>query len=208
VMDDDWDPRPLIPDDRLDAYIAMTAITYQGTTYDANAPGNQNFTGAFDANFSTVEVSKGEEITLTLWLGLEDTPPGDPEGKIADGWWNPINISIWFGIFTLGSDNISHGNITADDLRGDDVWPDINNTNLPRIADKPWVTVSSANYQDSYSFKNSSGMTSTMDFYEQIITIYLPANLPAGIIGFILRANPNTCENFYYETYTWPFVGY
>lgn len=207
IMDDDWDPRPLIPDDRLDAYIAINQITHRGKTFSADPPTNKNFTGAFKANFSSLEITKGDIITLELWLGLEDTPDNDPV-KIPNAWWRPINISIRFGMFQLGSDNRSHGDLVADDFRGDDIWPNLNDTALPAIADRPWVAVSSANYETSYPFINTTGKTSTMYFYSQIISIFVPADLPAGIIGFILRANPNTGENFYYESYPWPFVAY
>jgi hypothetical protein len=206
MMDDNWDPRPLMVDDRLDAYIAITKIEYQNNPYTAQAPTNKNFTTGFNANFTALEVSKGEEITLTLWLGLEKSPPTGNE--VINNWWQPMNISIWFGTFLLGADNASHGDLVGDDFRGDDIWPDINNTGLPRAPDKPWVTVGTGNHKGQRTFFNSTGVSSTMEFYEQIITIYLPANLPAGIIGFIVRANPNTGENFYYESSTWPFVGY
>jgi len=207
LMDDDWDPRPLVPDDRLDAYIAITNVKYNNKDYPATAPTNGNFTGGFNANFTALEIQKGASVQLTLWLGLEDTPQNDPI-KIPNFWWRPINISIAFGTFQLGADNQSHGDIGVDDFRGDDLWPDVNNTALPRISDKPWVKVDNTNYEGSYAFTNSSGMGSTMYFYSQIVTIFMPADLPAGIIGFLVRANPNTGENFYYESYKWPFVGY
>jgi hypothetical protein len=206
IMDDDWDPRPLVPDDRLDTYMAITNINYQGTNYPAEYPTNKNFTGAFKANFTSLEVKKGDQITLTMWLGLEESH--HTSDHVTKNHWKPINISVSFGIFMLGSDNVSHGDISGDDIRGDDIWPDVNNTGLPAIQDKPWVAVSSTNYKGDYTFYNSSGMSSTMSFYEQIINIYLPADLPAGIVGFIARANPNTGENFWYETYRWPFIGY
>jgi hypothetical protein len=205
VMDDDWDPRPLKPDDRLDSYVAIRSIRHNGIDYDAQAPNNQNFTSGLDANFTALEVTKGDEITLTLWLGLENTPDNDPI-KIPQNWWSPLNVSIRFALILLGADNVSHG---PADFRGDDIWPiDLNSTAFPEIPDKPWVSVGSANYKGSDGFTNSTGQPSTMYFYEQIISIYLPADLPAGIVAFIVKANPNTGENFYYESYTWPFVGY
>jgi hypothetical protein len=207
LMDDDWDPRPLIADDRLDAYVAINKITYKGQSYDALGPTNGNFTGpdGFDANFSNLGLKKGDQVTLTLWLGLENSSVSSDHVK--NGWWRPINVSISFGTFFLGADNRSHGT-GPNDIRGDDLWPDVKSAGLPRIPDKPWITVGSGNYKGSRTFTNSTNMSSTMHFYEQIVTIYMPADLPAGIIGFILNANPNTGENFYYETYEWPYVGY
>jgi hypothetical protein len=210
IMDDNWDPRPLNPDDRLDSYVAIHSIRHKNVDYDAENPTNGNFTlgatNALKANFSDVEINKGDVITLTLWLGLEKSKWDST--KVSEKWWSPINVSIWFGTFLLGSDNISHGDISGDDFRGDDIWPDLNDTTLPSIGDRPWVTVAQSNYVDEYDFINSSGQPTKIHFYEQIMSIFLPSDLPAGIIGFIVRANPNTGENFYYESYTFPFVGY
>ncbi|MCD6382862.1 MAG: hypothetical protein J7L88_00165, partial [Thermoplasmata archaeon] len=137
-MEDDWDPRPTIPDDRLDTAIALYSITYpdgtvhypqfgeEGDQFAISALGNFPMGGnghdfyGFRWQLDTSQISKGSYTTpfyMEIIVGIENGYPGSI--FFQKSWWNNINISIRFFNGSIGEDLTPY--TADDDIDGDGV---------------------------------------------------------------------------------------
>lgn len=136
-MEDDWDPRPTIPDDRLDTHIAVQyikntetgesfvpefgvgaqrPITWQ-TPLGIPTPDSAHDQYGFRFLLPTMTLEKGVKYEMSLAFGVEKC---EPESKpIRAGWLNDYNISIGFHNISFGEDQTHYSN--DDDYDGDDV---------------------------------------------------------------------------------------
>ena len=136
-MEDDWDPRPTIPDDRLDTAIALYSITYpdgtvhypqfgEGGQFVISALGNFPMGGnghdfyGFRWMLDTSHISKGSYSTpfyMEILVGIENGYPGSE--FFQKGWWSNINITIRFFNGSIGEDLTPY--TADDDIDGDGV---------------------------------------------------------------------------------------
>jgi len=119
-MEDDWDPRPTIPDDRLDTCIALSRIGYPqpggGMVWDYPefGSGYQNPIWAFSPTFASYDaegkflhdyygfpyriidstMNKGDPLYLEIIVGIENGEPGSEFFK--EEYYRNLNISLRF----------------------------------------------------------------------------------------------------------------
>jgi len=167
-MDDNWDPRPTIPDDRLDTCIALRRIGYPQPSGDLEwywpefGPGNQfpvsalfapTF-AAFDQNtgqflhdyygfpYRIIDstMNKGMDLYMEIIVGIEEGHPGST--FFQRGFYSFLNVSITFHNMSIDVKTEEWGEIVSDNVSYD-VDDDTDGDGIPRIADvsmtDPWV---------------------------------------------------------------------
>ncbi len=166
-MDDNWDPRPTIPDDRLDTFTAINYIQDPDTGekftpgfWDDDTTG-QTFIGDTGSFFSTtrygfpwrlneMSLQKGKQYFMSLWVGLEQTNPGST--PIIEEWFNPMNVTVGFHNASIGED--LNYITTDDDFDGDGIRFADDQTPAgwawsPDDAELPTITLSANDLQAS-----------------------------------------------------------
>jgi hypothetical protein len=157
-MEDNWDPRPTLPDDRLDT---LAVINYFKNTETAQVhepqfgEGNQRLIWwengpaidpgvhdgfGFPHIIKDIAFEKGAKYEMSIFVGLEWTPPNSPPTK--RGWFRPFNITIGWHNMSFGQDQMHY--TSDDDFDGDGIpfsddaptgtWDyDPENANMPLI---------------------------------------------------------------------------
>ncbi len=167
-MEDNWDPRPSIPDDRLDTAIALNRVGFPQSGgsiewyYPGFGPGTQFPISAqfaptfvyFDRNtgqflhdyygfpYRIIDstMNKGIPMYLEIIVGIERGHPGAE--FFLKGWYSYLNVSITFHNGSIDVKSDQWGEIVSDNVSYD-VDDDIDGDGIPRIADRsmtnPWI---------------------------------------------------------------------
>jgi hypothetical protein len=138
-MEDDWDPRPTIPDDRLDTNMALNYIknTETGETFYPEfgtgsqgpifwgsnfafmppAPGSRHDQYGFPFLLPAMTLTKGTKYEMSIFMGFEYC---EPESKpIRAGWFNDYNITVGWNNMSYWDDQLHY--TADDDYDGDDL---------------------------------------------------------------------------------------
>jgi hypothetical protein len=170
LMDDDWDPRPTIPDDRLDTIVGISYIkntktdstymikygqgaqqlVYAGSQFAAGQapyPGNHDCFG-LPTFIDDLALEKGVKYEMSLFIGIEACPPDSL--PIRRGWYRPYNITIGWHNMSFGEDQMHYTG--DDDFDGDGVpWGADQSMAgwmyTPDNADMPLITLSRSDLQ-------------------------------------------------------------
>jgi len=160
-MEEDWDPRPTLPDERLDT---LLAVNYFKNTEDGSVltpkfgSGSQQIVGwvsgaalaptahdgyGFPHVIDKVPFEKGQKYEMSIFVGLEYTPPDSL--PIKRGYFRPLNITIGWHNMSFGVDQVHY--TSDDDFDGDGIpfAKDLTATGSwdydPENADMPLVTL-------------------------------------------------------------------
>jgi hypothetical protein len=188
LMEDDWDPEPLIYNPRYDTYVAVPKITKHvggnEVNYYASAPNEQKF-GQFGMNISGLELEKGDIIDLTVAVGFEKCSPANA----SLGKWDPCNVTIGFRPIGLGEDPAPHS--------GDE---DLEQDNASRRI-RSFTAVSAGNVYNGLNeipFTNHYGQASHITFYSYTYEdIIIPARVPAGHIALVMAVDTTGNVDYY-----------
>ncbi|MEA3559349.1 MAG: hypothetical protein U9R75_08870, partial [Candidatus Thermoplasmatota archaeon] len=159
-MEDNWDPRPTIPDDRLDTAISLYRIGYPqpGGGLDwyvpAFGPGNQFPVSAFFApNFNSLDgdppafmhdyygfpyriidstMNKGMSLYMEIIVGIENGHPGAE--FFQRGFYSYLNVSITFHNGSIDVDPEVYGEGPTANVSYD-LDDDVDGDGIPRILD-------------------------------------------------------------------------
>ena len=168
-MEDSWDPRPTIPDDRLDTCIALYRIGFPQPTgglrwYNpAFGPGTQHPVSAvlapsfvwalldpdgrfphnyygFPYRIIDSTMNKGMSLYMEIIVGIERGHPGSE--FFQKGWYNYMNVSIQFHNATIDVPPDEWGPGPSDNVSYD-VDDDVDGDGIPFFADNspvnPWL---------------------------------------------------------------------
>jgi hypothetical protein len=187
LMEDDWDPQPLIYNPRDDTYVVVPKIAkYEDGTWKnhtATMPNETKF-DQFGMNITGLELEKGDRILITVAVGFEQCAPANASLNK----WNPCNVTIGFRPIGLGIDPLPHS--------GDE---DLEQDNASRRT-RRFLNVDASHVYNGLveiPFTNHYGQPSYMTFYWQTYDIVVPARVPAGHVALVMAADTTGNINYY-----------
>jgi hypothetical protein len=197
VMDDNWDPDPLVINLRNGTFAAINSIRRAGFPIINVTQPKETTWDYFGTNISVLELGKGDIVEINVSVGLQQCNPLNiSHVNFIQGKYTPVRVVFRFRPIGLGPNGTPHND--------DD---ELDAANVARLT-RTFVNVNQSFMvpgMTERNFTNHLGIDSTITFFYQTFQIRIPSAVPAGHIAITVETD---CENNFYYFPSNPFLVY